>query len=158
MLRNVESDNLVQDAEIRMAAFVTEHNLSFNIMDHLSELLPKVFPDSEIAQQFKSKCTKTSKVIKNACAPYFHELLQEKLKVSRFSLIIDETTDISTAKELSIVCRFFSKVDRQVVSHFYELVSVSSGDAASLYQCIIFQFESDGIPLSNIIGCHVWGT
>ena len=63
MLRNIEGDDLVQDAEKWMAAFIIKHNLSFNIMDHLSELLPKVFPDSEIAQQFKSMHSKTSKVI-----------------------------------------------------------------------------------------------
>ena len=50
-----KSIDAVKEAEIRIAAFVTEHNLSFNIMDHLSNLLPKLFPDSKIASSIKCK-------------------------------------------------------------------------------------------------------
>ena len=93
----------VRDAEIRMAAFISEHNLSFNIMDHFSELLPKLCPDSKIAAQFKSKRTKTKCIVRNALAPCIHEELVEKWKTKHFSVIIDETTDVSTAKELAVV-------------------------------------------------------
>ena len=41
--RSVEGS--VCDAEMRMAGFISEHNLSFNIMDHFSDLLPKLCPD-----------------------------------------------------------------------------------------------------------------
>lgn len=51
------SSNAVKEAEIRLAAFVAEHNLSFNIMDHFSDLLPKLCPDSKVASDIKCKRT-----------------------------------------------------------------------------------------------------
>ena len=37
----------VKQAEIKMAAFIVEHNLPFHVMDHLSDLVSNVFPDSK---------------------------------------------------------------------------------------------------------------
>ena len=51
------TEGSVRDAEMRMAAFLSEHNLSFNLMDHFSDLISKMCPDSKIAGQFKSKRT-----------------------------------------------------------------------------------------------------
>ena len=74
------------DAEMRMAGFISEHNLSFNIMNHFSNLLPKLCPDSKIATNFntKSKC-----IVRNVLAPYFQEDLVQRLQASHFSVIID---------------------------------------------------------------------
>ena len=99
MLVDRSMEGSVRDAEMRMAGFISEHNLSFNIMDHFSDLLPKLCPDSKIANNFKSKRTKSKCIVRNALAPYFHEQLVQRLQTSHFSVIIDETTDVSTAKE-----------------------------------------------------------
>ena len=84
----------VCDAEMHMAGFISEQNLSFNIMDHFSDLLPKLCPDSKIAH-FKSKRMK-SKCIQNA------KVADVTLN---FSVIIDDTTNVSTVKELVVVSR-----------------------------------------------------
>ena len=83
-----------------MAVFVSEHNLSFHIMDHLSDL-PKLCPNSKIASKVKCKRTKTKCIVTKALAPHFHETLVVNLKKEHFSMIIDETTDIAT--ELALV-------------------------------------------------------
>ena len=44
----------VKRAEMKMAAFLVEHHLPFQAMDHLSDLITNIFPDSEIAGQFQS--------------------------------------------------------------------------------------------------------
>ena len=88
MLVDRSMEGSVRDAEMRMAGFISEHNLSFNIMDHFSNLLPKLCPDSKIAAHFKSKRMK-SKCIRNA------KVADVTLN---FSVIIDDTTDVSTVK------------------------------------------------------------
>ena len=40
-----------QRAEIKMDAFVVEHHLPYQIMDHLSDLVSDVFLDSNIAKK-----------------------------------------------------------------------------------------------------------
>jgi hypothetical protein len=62
-------DGKVRDAEMRMASFISEHNLSFNIIDHFSDLLPKLCPDLEIAAHFKCKRTKTKKYRQQCIIP-----------------------------------------------------------------------------------------
>ena len=44
-----QGNDAVKETELQLAAFISEHNLSFHIMDHFSDLLPKLCPDSNIA-------------------------------------------------------------------------------------------------------------
>ena len=53
-------------------------------------------------------------IIKNALAPHFHKMLVEKLKDSFFSIIIDETTDVSTCKQLAIITRVYNNETKTV--------------------------------------------
>jgi len=39
----------VQNTELRMAPFLAEQDLLFNLMDHMSDVLPILFPESKIA-------------------------------------------------------------------------------------------------------------
>ena len=147
-----DSTNSVKEAEIRLAAFLSEHNISFNVMDHLSDLLPKLFPDSNIANAIKCKRTKTKCIIRNALAPHFHQELVNKLCQKPFSLIIDETTDISTHKELALVTRQYDEQSMTVKCSLYELVEVTGGSAEQLFQAITRAFETDSISFENLIG------
>lgn len=79
MFVSTEKDKLVKDAEIKMAIFIAEHNISFNVMYHFSEVLPKLCPDSPTALHFKLKRTKTKCIVTNACTSYFHQHLSDQL-------------------------------------------------------------------------------
>ena len=76
-------------------------------MDHLSDLV-KTFPDSKIALEFTRKNTKTRSFPKHVIARRFRCELEDILHKSKFSLIIDETTDISSTKQLAIVVQSFN--------------------------------------------------
>ena len=50
----VVSDKLTENvhrAEIKLATFLVEHHIPFQAMDYLSDLLPDIFPDSDIAKK-----------------------------------------------------------------------------------------------------------
>ena len=63
-----EHEKSVISAEIMMAQFIAMHNLPFEAADHLSTLLPTMFPDSKIAKDFACKHTKTKTIICGALA------------------------------------------------------------------------------------------
>ena len=152
MLVDAKSQEGIRNAELRMAGFLCEHNLSFNIMDHFSDLLPELCPDSKIAAQFQSKRTKTSSIVKNTLSPYFHEQHVDCLQKRHFSVIIDETTDVSSCKELAIVTRHYDKESFSIRCRLYDLVEEPQSDAETLFQTILNVFENNNIPLEHIIG------
>lgn len=96
----------LKTADLHLAAFVTEHNLSYNVMEHLPALLTKLVPDSEIAKKIKCSRTKCSCVVKNVIGKRHEEEICEILTNNKFSLIIDESTDRSCTKHLCLVCRY----------------------------------------------------
>ena len=89
---------------------------------------------------------------KNALAPHFHKVLVEKLKGSFFSVITDETTDVSTCKQLAIVTRVYNDHTQTVQCNLYDLVELPNSDAETMFEAICSSFEKESIPLSNIIG------
>ena len=97
-------------------------------------------------------------IITNVMAPHFHLELVSKLKSDHFSLIIDETTDISTTKELALVTRQYNKQEKIVKCYLYELVEVPEGNAEAIFQAICKVLEKDNIPLINVIGFAADGT
>ena len=145
-------DGKVRDAEMRMASFISEHNFSFNIMDHFSDLLPKLCPDSEIATILNANVPKQKSIVNSALSPHFHEEHVRCLQNTHFSVIIDETTDVSTCKELAIVTRHFDKQSSKVQSQLYDLLDLPQADAETVYQTLVNSIEKDKISLKNVIG------
>ena len=152
MLTQDRHSDQVKKAEIKVAAFILEHNLPFRIMDHLSGLVATTFPDSKIAQEFCSKRTKTRCIIKNVMAKRFRDQLYEVLRHVKFSLIIDETTDIAAKKQFAIVVRFYCNREKRVKSVFFKMVEVSAADAHHITTAVIESFEKAHIPIDNVIG------
>ena len=65
------------------------------------------------------------------------------MQTSHFSVIIDETTDVSTVKELVVVTRVYDSECMNTDCPLCDLLEIARGDAES--------DERDGISL-NIIG------
>lgn len=142
----------VKEGELKLAAFIVEHNLSFSTMDHLSDLLAGICPDSKVAAGIKCKRTKTTGIVKNIMGPQLHSNLVSILRASCFSLLIDESTDVSAVKQLCLVVRYFDNSVNKVVSKHYALIDVPQADAATLFDKIEYQFNADRIPITNVIG------
>lgn len=67
----LKNENLIKEGEFKLAAFVAEHDLSFNFMEHLPNLIKSVCKDSEIASGIKCSRTKTTGIINISMDPIF---------------------------------------------------------------------------------------
>jgi len=74
------------------------------------------------------------------------------LKTTKFSLIIDETTDIFVTKSLVVVVRYFDTTRLIIKDRFLTLLEAKFCTAEDLYNSITFFFEANGIPFENMIG------
>ena len=135
----------VQGAEIKMAAFMVEHHLPFQIMDHLSNLVSDVFLDSDIAKKFQSKHTKNRYIVKHVIANQFRTVLLQTLRETLFSIIIEESMDVSSTKLLAIVVQYFCEREMRVKSDFMKLLKVTETDADTLTSCLITNFEKERV-------------
>ena len=67
------------NAELQFVNFLVEHNLPIAIADHAGDLFCKMFPDSEIASQFKCGRTKARRLV-GAIAKEKTEEITESLR------------------------------------------------------------------------------
>lgn len=145
-------------AHLLLIAFIAEHNLAISIVEHLTELLKIMFPDSRIAsglQMRRTKCTDLAKKLSNVISMN----LAYKLQTNPFSIIIDETTDNSKMKCLSVLVKFFDNVDGYIKTKILELVNVydqanemvgSTGEA--IFTMILSTLNHYNIPHDNLVG------
>jgi len=73
---------------------------------------------------------------------FSHELKQE-LEGKAFSILVDETTDTSTAKLLAVLVRHCDQRSGQMVDDLLGLVEVESATAESLFKAIKGKYDPD---------------
>lgn len=89
-----------------MICLIAEHNLPFLLADHFTELCKTMLPDSQIAQSLNMKRTKWTEMVQKFSNHIKDDLVQQ-LMGNPFSLIIDESIDVSTTKCLTVLVKIF---------------------------------------------------
>ena len=135
-------------AELQIAALTVEHNLSFNLSDHRTQMMKNAYPDSAIGKCVTCGRKKTAAIIRNVLGKQQFEDLCEILKSNKFSICVDESsTDMSTTKVLSIVVR--TSINFKANDFFFSLVKVTAADAETIYQTIMKVFNDAGINVTE---------
>lgn len=141
-----------------MACYVATHT-TIRSVDHLTDIINS-FNDNEQTTSFRSQPprelhlhrTKCSAIIKNVIAPSLLNELIEDVGTSPFSIILDESTDVSTNKLLAIMIKYYSQKRNDVVTQFLSFISVVEATAQVLFEKVCEFFESIKLPLKNLIG------
>uniref|UniRef100_A0A6P7GSQ5 E3 SUMO-protein ligase KIAA1586-like n=1 Tax=Diabrotica virgifera virgifera TaxID=50390 RepID=A0A6P7GSQ5_DIAVI len=75
------------------------------------------------------------------------------LKKQKFSVLIDESADISSVKNICICVRCFGEVYCQITSNFVGLIQSNEDmTAATIYDKLINSFQTVNIPFDNVVG------
>ncbi|KAJ2943633.1 hypothetical protein O0L34_g4456 [Tuta absoluta] len=151
MSKYVHKVDSTKRADILLASFVAEHNLSMNIMEHLPQLIQKVCPDSDIAKGIKCGRTKVTKVLTSVTGATDKDNILSHIRNHKFSLLVDESTDRGCTKHLCLVVRYYK--DFTVTDAFLCLVPIQDGTAEALYLHIVKYFADNYVPYKdNMIG------
>lgn len=130
---------------------------SVRSIDHLSDVInmnwssPSSSSSSQCDDIIRLHRTKCTALIKNVIAPSLLLDLIKDVGDSAFSVIVDESTDISTEKLLSICIKYYSKKN-DVITQFLNFVSVVSCTAEDLFEAITNYFKSINLKVENLIG------
>lgn len=93
--------------EIKLCAFIAEHSLAISLSDNLVELLWSLSPLNPTLKNVTLGKQKATNIIRQVIG---FDYLQEAVSVLcewKFSVVIDETTDVSTLKQLAILVTYF---------------------------------------------------
>lgn len=137
--RKTETDDhmaIVKTAEIKICAYFAEHNVSFLSVDHFTQLLKEIIPDSKIIQDAQLKRTKCTEIIKNViCKQEINELVAI-LQEAAFSVLVDESTDIADKKSMCLLAKYVDKVSGAATTKLLEFIEVDAKDcsAVNLYK------------------------
>lgn len=94
--------------------------------------------------------TKSKEVAKFLGMEGFRYLVK-KMQKEMFSMIIDETTDISTEKCLVMVVRQFDTYQGKTQDSFFRLVQPPDGSGEAICNVLLSALEHNEIPLQNFI-------
>jgi len=95
--------------------------------------------------------TKTTAIINNVIGLTDFENIIHEMKTHKFSLMVDESTDISSVKHIALVVRM--NIDWRIKDMFLSLMPLSNATAKNMYDVIIHFFIQNQIPYKhNMIG------
>ncbi|KAH0563699.1 hypothetical protein KQX54_004773 [Cotesia glomerata] len=118
----------IQQEEAGFALYIAVHS-SINVVDHLSEVINHTHKDQDKIKLHRTKC---GSIIKNIIALHFFDCLKNDLNNQHYSLLLDESTDVSVSKYLGIIIIYYSNAHKKVISTYLDLVELRDCDAPEL--------------------------
>lgn len=135
--------------DIQISTYVAAHS-SIRSIDHLTEVLKTCGIGSPLQniQLHRSKC---SAIIKNVLEPAMRKELIEEVGDQSYSIILDESTDVTIEKYMAYCIRYYnSKLDKIVVD-FLGFQEVFEATADALYKSFKSFISKMGLNLQKLI-------
>ena len=106
---SVKVDTSVKVAELKPAARIACHS-SVHTVDHLGEMVRDVS-----GKNIQLRRTKCAALTRHVIGRAMQEKLLKDIGESTYSLLIDESTDVCTIKQMCVVIRYASMTERRMV-------------------------------------------
>ncbi|KAK3926574.1 General transcription factor II-I repeat domain-containing protein 2 [Frankliniella fusca] len=151
----VNINDSTKAVDLRLAVYVAIH-CSVRSVDHLAELLTVIGKGSAL-ERTRLHRTKCSKLIAAVIAPAFLTELIRDIGQSKYSLIVDEVTDITVIKIMGVCVRYYSKSKKCFATDFLGLLQVHSGTGENLAKAVLEYLDKIGLPYMNMESIGVDG-
>ncbi|KAK5648126.1 hypothetical protein RI129_003018 [Pyrocoelia pectoralis] len=133
--------------DLKLSMYILHHS-SIRSVDHLGECLSKVGP-GECNISLKLHRTKCGRLITNVFGPTYLQEIVNAVGRTHYSLIIDESTDVSVNKYLAICVRYFNGTSLTVTNDFLGLVEVERATAVDLHALLINFLQKNSSKASS---------
>lgn len=119
---------------------------SVKTVDHLGTLLSKNDVNYANLRLHRTKC---SSIIQSVISPCILQEIIESVGNQRFSIIIDESTDVGVNKYLAVIIRYFNGT--QVLNDFLGLIEVEVACSIDLYNSLKEFCQKINLPIKNML-------
>lgn len=134
--------------DCKLAVFIAMY-CPVRTIDHLGEMLKELGKGSKL-ERLRMHRTKCSKVISNVIAPEFLKEMLNDVGDSPFAVICDEATDNSSAKFMGVCIRYYSKLQKDMVTDFLGLIPVTTCTGEALASALKGYLENIGLPMKHM--------
>lgn len=129
--------------ELKIAAYAA-CNIPISTVDELGEILSDEFGS------FDLDSTKCTTIITSLLGPYFKEQLLDDVGQSPYSLLVEQSTDISVKPLLGISIRYFSQRHNQFVCSYLGLIDLLKEDDVA--KAILDLLDENKLQTENLVG------
>lgn len=147
--RKQDSDNKKR-LELEFVVTISCHCVILSV-DHVGEWIKMNGKGSEL-ENLQVHRTKCSKLISRVIAPAYLEELKGDVKGKKYSMLVDEATDIATTKHLCVVLRYYSEIRSTLVTDFCGLVPIVGGTGQEMFFALNSAIEKMGLKWSDCVG------
>lgn len=124
--------------------------MPLSIADHAGPLFRKMFPDSQIAQQYGCARTKTAAII-DTLSQNDEQLISTRMCHSPFSIATDGSTDMDDVKLYPLVVRVFDPSVGKVAVVLLKIVECRESTGEGIYNFMDQELKKRNIPWSNCV-------
>ena len=152
--KNVLTVDGVKKAELCLSSFFAKHNVALSLVENLVSVLQKTFKDSETCQKMTLCRRKCTALIKNVLKPVaVNEMLQE-FENKFFSVLVDETTDVSNVKQMCVLVHYYDIDIGEVKTNLLEMLPlhVTSCTAENMFNEFKKCLEKHKLSMKYIVG------
>ena len=104
--------------EIKLSGLVAVKNVSFLFGEDFTGFIKQTITDSEIKKGVLLDRKKIRNIVVDVIAPEQQIRLAKFLRSDKFSMLVDESTDITTHHSICIVVRYFDYEQRKTCDFF----------------------------------------
>ena len=135
----------VATAELQLAGFIVEHELPFAAANHLVEIVKKIGQlHLSVQKGITMKRTKATYTIVEGIG---REDIIDVLKNQTFSILLDESTDVSVIQMLALVVRYVNANTMQTVDRCFDIIKVLDRTSLELFKAVSnVLFKKHSIP------------
>lgn len=141
----------MKKCDLKISVFKAYHT-STRAVDHLGELLNQIANGSSVLSELRLHRTKCSRLIARKIAPCFLKELLRHVGESYFSIICDESTDVSVHKFMALCIRYDSYVKGEMITDFLRIVEVTQTTAEKLYEVFKLFMKEIELKLKRMFG------
>lgn len=122
-------------------------------VDHLSTLINDEFLDKVgDHEELRLHRTKCSAILKNVLRPCILEEVVQNVGNQKYSIILDESTDVTDNKLLAYCIRYYHEILEQIVVDFLGFQYIVKTTAENLFNEFTKFISKTGLQLNNMIG------
>ena len=142
----------IKEAEIRYAALIAEKNIPYQTAKEILSLFQHIGKDYNVLKCMKMSRTKCKNVITNVLCPVETERVVNKIQNVKFTIFVDETSDICNNKWMTFLVRYVDLETLDIRTQLVKLINIDAKNSGAerLFHAFECEMSKLQIPFSNI--------